>query len=174
MFSEDQQDDNQNDKVWINAKKDVKARNYKVFLHKQRLSLLEKLEKVIPNIFEDFGDENMKVVLLWLQYLQVLLLSHQSRIEDELKVLVSDRERKEERLTPMFVHKVPSKEEIKAKVFTSYHRPPTMTMDEFIEREILLGNIQTTPQTMAKKELREEEEIDIYTLRRMDEYKDGK
>ena len=154
----------------MKAKEAVQKRHIRLFLHKRRTFLLEKLGGDIPAKFE--GHE---LIIIWLHYLQVLLCARRTVLEDEIRLLSCEKLTQSEDATkPMFIHKIPAREDIKSKVFTPFHRSPTMKISELLKREMEMGNIITDTTTKAKDANQSmDPEEDIYALRKLDAYRDG-
>ncbi|KGG50124.1 hypothetical protein DI09_88p60 [Mitosporidium daphniae] len=167
---------NEDGEARTKVRKAVQQRNMRMFLHKKTSLLLERLGGEIPvNLDED------DLAITWLHYLQVFLYSRQTMLDQEIQLLAHESTQSETYARPMFVHKIPSREQIKSKVFTASHNLPTMTMSEFIKKEMEIGNIITGtqnaqnagPEQEQDEDLGEDQDEDIRTLRQLDEYRDG-
>lgn len=133
-----------------------------------------------PNWFRDFDRESMERCLeIW-----ALLGSRKvDRMQSELNLLerqAADSDAPPQKNLPFggqpFV--LTSREAAGKRVFASGHRLPSMTIEEYLERERAVGGIVSAAKPSQKKAESEKEILElydsetIYQLRDFDEYKD--
>lgn len=64
------------------------------------------------------------------------------------------------------------REQFKDQVFRPGHNLPTMTIEEYLEKEISRGNFLSQKDNASKKEITSDDEEELYKQRQMDDFKD--